>query len=254
MVDDLVPADAVAPTDPVTDLSEAGVPRGGLPQWIYQRIRLEIITGGYPGGMRLNEQRLTEALSVSRVPLRESFLRLQHDGFIEQQPRRSAVVSGWDAKRVNDLFEARIGIEVQAVELATRRISQGLSTGELERMITHSREALHRGDPLGVAESSTSFHQLVVAATGNDLLVSLMGQLAQRMTWLFYLTSSRDTERACAEHHELIEVMASGNVNLARSVAHAHIEKGRAPSLAVLLVTDACPAQPTERHQKGLDV
>lgn len=225
-----------------TELVEAAVPRGGLPQWIYRRIRHEIITGGYPGGMRLNEQRLSEALSVSRVPLRESFLRLERDGFIEQQPRRSAVVTAWDEKRVDDLFDARIAIEVQAVELATRRISHGGSTAELERMIAHSRDALHRGDPLGVAESSTGFHQLVVAATGNDLLVGLMGQLAQRMTWLFFLTSSRDSEQACAEHHELTEVMASGNVNLARSVAHAHIEKGRAPSLAALQLADRLPS------------
>jgi DNA-binding GntR family transcriptional regulator len=114
------------------------------------------------------------------------------------------------------------------------RRALGRSTRELELMIAHSREAISRGDPLGIAEASTEFHQLLVAATGNELMISFMDQLAPRMIWLFYLTSERDSEQACAEHHELVEVMASGNTSLARSVAHAHIESGRAPSLAAM--------------------
>jgi DNA-binding GntR family transcriptional regulator len=109
----------------VTELTD-GTPgalsndRGSLPQWIYGQIRLNIMTGEYPAGTRLNEQRLAESLEVSRVPLRESFLGLQRDGFIDQLPHRSAVVTGWDAKRVNDLFDARISLEVEAARLATR--------------------------------------------------------------------------------------------------------------------------------------
>lgn len=225
--------DPIALLPPMDDVTKS-VPRGALPGAIYDRIRHAIITGVYPAGMRLNEQRLAEALEVSRVPLRESFHRLERDGFISQEPRRSAVVTGWDRRRVDELFDTRIGIEVEAVQIATQRIAQGRSTRELELMIAHSREAIHRGDPLGVAEASTEFHQLLVAATGNELMISFMDQLAPRMIWLFYLTSERDSEQACAEHDELVEVMASGNTSLARSVAHAHIESGRAPSLAAM--------------------
>jgi DNA-binding GntR family transcriptional regulator len=213
--------------------------RGSLPQWIYGQIRLNIISGEFPAGMRLNEQRLAETFEVSRVPLRESFIGLQRDGFIDQLPNRSAVVTGWNAKRVNDLFDTRISLEVEAARLATRRVSQGASTKEMGLMVEHSLGAIHRGAGLEVAENSTRFHQLVVEATGNDLLISLMQQIAQRMTWLFYLTSSRDSEQACFEHRELIDVMRSGNEELARSIAHAHIEKGRVPSLQALHLLDA---------------
>ncbi|MGK9219457.1 MULTISPECIES: GntR family transcriptional regulator [unclassified Microbacterium] len=226
-------SDAIALLAPLDDVSTK-VPRGALPEVIYHRIRHAIITGVYPAGMRLNEQRLAETLEVSRVPLRESFHRLERDGFISQEPRRSAVVTAWDRRRVDELFDTRIGIEVEAVQTATRRIAQGQSTRELELLVAHSRDALHRGDALGIATSSTEFHRLIVAAAGNELMMSFMDQLAPRMIWLFYLTSVRDAEQACAEHDELIEVMASGNIGLARSVAHAHIERGRAPSLAAM--------------------
>lgn len=227
--------------------------RGSLPQWIYAQIRLNIISGEYPQGMRLNEQRLAEHFEVSRVPLRESFLCLERDGFIRQLPRRSALVTGWDAERVNNLFDARISLEVEAARLATRRVSQGASTHEMDLIVQHAMSPLHRHDPLDVAESSTRFHQLVVEATGNDLLVSLMEQIAQRMTWLFYLTSARDLAQACAEHRELLDVMTSGNEELARSVAHAHIEKGRIPTLKALDLLDAEGGRPSRTRRPGTE-
>lgn len=211
-----------------------GVPRGALPHWIYSQIRHDIITGVYPASMRLNEQRLADALQVSRVPLRESFRLLERDGFIKQQPRRSAVVTGWDAQRVHNLFDTRLGIEVEATQAATERISRGGSARELQLMIDHSQAALRRGDSLGVAESNAEFHQLIVAATGNDLMISFMDQLAQRMIWLFYLTPTQNSEHESTEHRELIDAMVAGNVGLARSIAHAHIEKSRLPTLAAL--------------------
>lgn len=217
--------------------------RGSLPQWIYSQIRLSIISGEYPQGMRLNEQRLAEHFDVSRVPLRESFLALERDGFVHQMPRRSAVVTGWDAERVNNLFDARISLEVEAARLAARRVAKGASLSEMDLVVQHARSAIDRDDPLGVAESSTRFHQLVVETTGNDLLVSLMGQIAQRMTWLFYLTSSRDLVQACAEHRELVDVLASGNEEFARAVAYAHIEKGRIPTLRALDLLEAGDSQ-----------
>lgn len=235
--------------DGQTPAPHAAAGRGPLPQWIYSQIRLNIISGEYVPGMRLNEQRLAEHLEVSRVSLRESFLRLERDGFIHQLPRRSAVVTGWDAERVNNLFDARISLEVEAARLATRRVSQGASTQELDLMVQHAMSAVHRHDPLDVAESSTRFHQLVVEATGNDLLVSLMEQIAQRMTWLFYLTSSRDLVQACAEHRELVDVITSGNEELARSVAYAHIEKGRIPTLRALGLLDPAGGQTARQRQ-----
>ena len=57
------------------------------------------------------------------------------------------------------------------------------------------------------------------------------------MTWLFYLTSSRDQHVQSDEHHNLLDAIASGNDRLAESVAFAHIEKGRIPSLEIILST-----------------
>ncbi|MEZ0490814.1 GntR family transcriptional regulator [Kineococcus sp. TBRC 1896] len=200
----------------------------------YRRISRSIILGDYPQGMRLHEKLLTEQLQISRVPLRECFPLLERDGYIETEPRRSAVVSTWTRQRVVELFDVRLGLEVEAAAGAARLAADGRPTDGLLRALAAADDVAHTGDPLGTAEASTRFHEEVVEFTGNRLMVSLMRPITQWMTWLFFLTSQRDTDKACEEHHELVEAIASGKERLASSVAYAHIEAGREPTLAAV--------------------
>lgn len=234
-VGDDLPDDDDALEAPTPAPGPEAIKHGTLREWIYARIRRSIILGEYAAGMRLNEKRLAEALQVSRVPLRESFHNLERDGFIAQEPRRSAVVTGWDVRRVDDLFDVRVGLEVEATGVVARRVGRGeMPPPDLRDLVDGERDALERREMLEVAEISTEFHTRIVALTGNELMISLMAQIAQRMTWMFYMTSARDPRQACVEHEDLLEVIATGNEALARSVAHSHIEKGRLPTLRVM--------------------
>ncbi|WP_236795650.1 GntR family transcriptional regulator [Amycolatopsis sp. GM8] len=213
--------------------TEDSEPNGGsLSANIYRTMRRWIITGEYPQGMRLNEQRLAAALKVSRVPVREVLPQLTTDGFVEMFPHRSAVVSTWTVDDVHNLFDARLALEVEAARYATRKVARGASMAKLAQVLHSSDEVVPTGDDLRIAESSTLFHTRVVDLTGNGLMMSLMQTVSHRMSWLFYLTSQRDAQQACAEHHELFDAIASGNEEVARAVAYTHIERGREPSLS----------------------
>jgi DNA-binding GntR family transcriptional regulator len=223
--------------------AEDGEPTGGsLSAHIYRTMRRWIITGEYHQGMRLNEQRLAVALDVSRVPIREVLPQLAADGFVEMSPHRSAVVSSWSVEDVNNLFDVRLGLEVEAARYAARKVAQGASMANLAAVLHSSEEVVRTGEDLRIAESSTLFHLRVVDLTGNGLMMSLMRTVSHRMSWLFYLTSQRDAQKACDEHHELFDAIASGNEEVARAVAYTHIERGREPSLASF----ASPVTPAE--------
>ena len=84
--------------------------RLSLSRRIYSTVRERIILGQYPQGSRLPEQRIGEELDVSRVPLREAVPLLERDGFVHSYPRRGAVVARWDAKAIDDLFDARLSL------------------------------------------------------------------------------------------------------------------------------------------------
>jgi DNA-binding GntR family transcriptional regulator len=202
---------------------------------MYQTLRRGIILGEYPQGSALKEARLADELSVSRIPIRAAIPHLENEGFLVTAPRRSARVTTWTRRSINELFDVRLSIEAFAARQAAIEVRGGASTAQLAASLDLAHEAVASGDRLAIAEAHTGYHERVVQLADNELLTSIMRGVLGRMTWLFYLTARRDAATQSHEHDELLEVIAAGNERLAESIAFAHIEKGRVPTLALLL-------------------
>src|SRR6478752_1191408 len=186
--------------------------RLSLSRRIYSTVRERIILGQYPQGSRLPEKRIGEELDVSRVPLREAVPLLERDGFVYSYPRRGAVVARWDAKAIDDLFDARLSLEVGAAHYAARQVARGGSMDALNVALKEAQRVVESGDAYAIARGSTAFHEAVVETSTNDLMVRLMQTISGRITWLFYLTSGLPAE----------------------SVAYAHIERDRQPTFEAM--------------------
>lgn len=232
----LAPVEAAAPSP------EDGRSRS---EQLYRSLREQIIVGRYPQGTPLSEQRVAEELNVSRVPVREAMPLLHNEGFVEMAPRRRTVVSTWTRRRVHDLFDTRLGLEVAAAGAAARRVRGGDLAGlhQLERAVARAEQRLPSADqqPLGQAAVNCSVHLALVAAAGNELMDTVMRAVGGRMLWLFYLTSGRDLHVQSDEHARIVEALRAGDERLAEALTYAHIEIGREPTLQVLADHPADP-------------
>lgn len=201
---------------------------------LVQELKRRIITGEYPQGTRLTEQRIAEELSVSRVPVREAIPLLEYEGFVQTAPRPGIVVRTWSPQDVDDLFDARLALEGRAAWLAAQRAAAGTFPVRLQEAYRESEQVLHDGDRLAIATVNARYHEELVAASGNQLFVKLMSAVAGRMAWLFYLTSERDMGVACTEHGAITDAIVEGNGLLAQALVEAHIEAGRRPTFRIL--------------------
>jgi len=215
----------------VTDTAESQL---SLSRRIYSTVRERIILGQYPQGSRLPEKRIGEELDVSRVPLREAVPLLERDGFVHSYPRRGAVVARWDAKAIDDLFDARLSVEVGAARYAARQVAYGGSMDALNVALKEAQRVVEAGDAYAIARGSTAFHEAVVETSKNDLMVRLIQTISGRITWLFYMTSGLPAEEAFHDHVLLRDAIASGNDRVAESVAYAHIERDRQPTFEAM--------------------
>ncbi|MBA8792983.1 DNA-binding GntR family transcriptional regulator [Friedmanniella endophytica] len=201
---------------------------------VYGTIRERIILGYYAQGSRLPEQRIGEELQVSRVPLREAVPLLERDGFVSTNPRRSAVVSTWTRKAVDDLFDVRLCLEVGAARHAARQVALGAPLGPLDAALDDAHHTVEERDAYAIARASTAYHEAVVATAANELMFKMMRTISGRMTWLFHLTSGLSADDAYHDHVSLRDAIASGNERVAESVAYAHIERDRGPTFESL--------------------
>ncbi|MGH6645242.1 MAG: GntR family transcriptional regulator, partial [Bradyrhizobium sp.] len=93
-------------------------------------MRAMIIRGELEPGSPTQETKLSEALGVSRTPLREAMKLLAAEGLVELRPNRSPRISEIETDRIIELFEALAGIERLAAELAAQRATER----ELQRL------------------------------------------------------------------------------------------------------------------------
>jgi DNA-binding GntR family transcriptional regulator len=205
-----------------------------LTQRVYATVRERIILGQYPQGSRLPEKRIGEELDVSRVPLREAVPLLERDGFVQSFPRRSAVVNRWTGSAIDELFDARLSLEVGAARYAARQVRRGGSMAALDSALEQSHRVVEDGDAYAIAQSSTAFHESVVAVTANTVMIRLMASISGRITWLFYLSSGLPADEAFHDHVALRDAIASGNERVAEAIAYAHIERDRAPTFEAM--------------------
>ena len=99
------------------------VPRTGLHEQAADKLRTLIVRGDLSPGEPLLEVSLSQALGISRTPLREALKQLAAEGLVELRLNRGAVVASLRHEELAELFEAVSGIERCAAELAAIRMT-----------------------------------------------------------------------------------------------------------------------------------
>ncbi|MEP9375738.1 GntR family transcriptional regulator [Aquabacter sp. CN5-332] len=162
---------------------------------IADRIRSKIVSGKYAPGERLKQETLAEEFAVSRTPIREALSRLEAQGLVAQEQRRSAIVCAPSSRDVAEMYQIRAEMEGLAAHLAARWITDsGLARlrASHERFISSvtTVRAGRNGALKGkAAEKSRAqahatwttmnaeFHNIIAAASNNRNLERLLADM-----------------------------------------------------------------------------
>lgn len=93
--------------DPVSNLS--------LKDRVAALLRREIASGRVPDGEELTQENVSQALAVSRIPVREAFLQLENEGLLQRLPNRHVRVIGPTPRRIRQNFRMTAAIEAEIV-------------------------------------------------------------------------------------------------------------------------------------------
>lgn len=198
-----------------------------LREVVCDELRRLVITGELAPGVRLVEGSLAVRLGVSRNPVREALQTLAGEGFVELLPRRGAVVAQITAAQAEELFDVRMALEALAARLAARYASPA-AVARLRAALESARKATDTGDLDALASCNTEFHQLVVAASGNDYLRLLVAPMARRAQWLFRMSAASRAPHSWVEHETLLRAIADHDEEYAAALAAAHVAAARA--------------------------
>jgi DNA-binding GntR family transcriptional regulator len=192
----------------------------------YAHTKERILDGAYEEGQLIGEGEVSEAVGVSRTPVREAFLRLEAEGMLRLFPKRGALVVPISAADVEDVMETRLLIE----RFAIRRVVElelDLDDRLLEA-ITAQEEHASAKDVVAFVDADREFHRIFVAATGNAIVLQMHDSLRDQQNRMGIAALSRSddrTARILKEHRAIVKAVTKGDPVAAEALIEAHLEE-----------------------------
>ncbi|MCD8554712.1 GntR family transcriptional regulator [Seleniivibrio sp.] len=192
-------------------------------------IRTDIIKGVYRNGERLVEPKLAKNLGISRTPIREALRQLEGEGFIEIVPRRGAVVKELTIKDIDNLYAIKANLE----GLAARQATVNLTNEQIEILIGINRKfrdyaEKNPGIPDEHHKDNIDFHNVFIAASGNEKLVDILDGMSKNFQRLksMLMSDAGRAANAVKEHKKIIDAFISKDPDLAEKTVREHIISG----------------------------
>ena len=186
---------------------------------VYVRLRDLIVDGTLAPGEQLRDTEVAEWLGVSRTPVREALLRLQHAGLVAARPGRATYVTTVDDRATRHAQSVVAAMHRLAVEEAVGQ----LTDDDLRRMREANRRfarALRAQDVDAALEADDELHRIPVQACGNTAVAAVLEQftpLLRRAERLRF--ASLPGRASVALHDRLIDLCAAGDVEAAADVS-----------------------------------
>jgi DNA-binding GntR family transcriptional regulator len=192
----------------------------------YDWTRLKILDGSFADGSMISESDVSEPLGISRTPVREAFLRLEHDGTLKVYPKRGALIIPITAKDMRDVLEARLLVESWAVSVVAGSSGRESLVETLRSLLDRLQRAAADQMVLEYQEADRSFHEAIVAATENRILDVFYQSLRDRQLRMGAAALAKHGDRHGSivdEHLQISDAISRGDVDGAISIVRIHI-------------------------------
>jgi len=229
---------------PVSEL--AGIRRGSLCDEVIAQLREQIASGSWPVGERIPpESELVERLQVGRGTVREAIKALAHIGLLEVRQGDGTYVKSRSElagalrrqmSGVTDIHvhEVRRALEVEGARLAAKRRTdedlRAMADALDERdLASKTARELGRWDEswgLPWVESDVRFHQAVVIASHNPMLIEMYLEMSPELSAsLLRFAEHEDHEPFLVRgHRTLLDAIRAGDEQAAVLEAMHNVE------------------------------
>jgi DNA-binding GntR family transcriptional regulator len=173
--------------------------------------------------LRLDERELAARLGVSRTPIREALVRLEHEGLVDSVPRRGYFIARKSKAELLEIITVWAALESMAARLVA------LNAGDEGIASLRSIFATFDGDRIAAnldeySEANLRFHQRMIELSGNEALRHTADGILVHMRSIRHRTIGENHrfERSIVDHMHIIEAIERRDADLAERLVRDH--------------------------------
>jgi DNA-binding GntR family transcriptional regulator len=190
------------------------------------RIREQVLVGGYRQGQHLIEAKIADQLQISRGPVREAFKMLRAEGLLTEQPRRGTFVVSLTPQDVRDIYGLRTAIEGAAARLLCRHRDDD-AIAQLAEAAEAIAAAASEGDAAAVARADLAFHEQLCLLSGNRRLLETFQRYVPALRGLLRMDERimPSINDVAAQHRPVVDAIRAGDEDEAVRLVTEHSEQ-----------------------------
>ncbi len=200
--------------------------RSTLADEVASQVRRAIISGQIAEGSPVSETQLADQLRVSRVPVREALIELEHDGVVVFDHRGRCQVREFTRADFDEILSLRLTLESMSARLAAEKMTpEGVS-----RLRANLEAFEEEKDMTNISRLDVEFHDLIMQLAGHERLRACW-QTVQTQFELLLAKAHRwqaahsipVSDQALRGHRPIFRALAAGDPEKAVQQMQKHI-------------------------------
>jgi len=203
-------------------------PHESTRNYVYQIMKQNIMTLQLPPGTALSEQEIATALSVSRTPVREAFIRLSQENLLDIIAQRGTYVSLIDLDSVQESKFLRETLEKAVIRLACANFPSD-KLFDLQSYLSVQELCLQENNYLKFYELDEKLHRTIFDGCQKARIWKLIQQLGghYNRVRLLNLARGHDLEQLLEHHKNIVLAIQSRDAALGSRTINQHLNKVR---------------------------
>jgi DNA-binding GntR family transcriptional regulator len=208
-------------------MNKLGANHENLDHKVYKEMRSMIFGQQLKPGEKIYQEKLAEALGVSRTPVVSALKKLEQERLITAVPRKGFYVRRFSKEEMIRIFELREVLE----GLAARRASQRITENQIQSLRGFFKGFKISESPRDIekyAEEDRRFHHFLIEIGGDELLSGILE--SYRIVTFSYLVGFtgglvRSPRETLPEHLAIIEALVRKDPEKSEQTARRHLKR-----------------------------
>jgi DNA-binding GntR family transcriptional regulator len=196
------------------------ISRNVLSNKVYAAIKEMVTNHRFQPGARLNVEKISKELEVSRTPVWEAVRRLQQEGLLQNIPYRGVFMVEMTLERALELYQVREALEGLAARLAALYANEKI-LDKMGEILENQIKVVEKGDLLGYSRTDFDFHSLIHKMSRNAVLQEMLESLKTKMQPITVEVRPL-LQRLYEDHLEIIDVIRAKDPEKSEKVLRRH--------------------------------